>query len=194
MKALLRFCLCLALLGSTAATAKLGETYEITPAKSSITFSIHQFLGVIMASSVRSPGTVEVDRAHPERSSVEAAIEVKSIDTESRCGTSICAARNFRHREIPANHVQEPGCETNWAANWRYRWGADHAWITRPITLHVKLLSPLQADGVSPRTHWMVRPDPIKRGDFNLLFGKGAEAISGIGQEVTSEISIEATR
>ena len=36
--------------------------------------------------------------------------------------------------------------------------------------------------------------DPIKRRDFGLLFSQTAEAVSGIGQDVSAQMTIEATR
>ncbi|PYJ69091.1 MAG: hypothetical protein DME75_11695, partial [Verrucomicrobia bacterium] len=59
-------------------------------------------------------------------------------------------------------------------------------------TLHVKLLSPISND--TKQTRWAVTTEPIKRREFNLMFGQSAEAVSGIGQTVAINIEIEATR
>jgi polyisoprenoid-binding protein YceI len=61
--------------------------------------------------------------------------------------------------------------------------------MTRPITLQVKLLTPLSD---TSRTRWTVTTEPIKRPDFNLMFAPATEAISGISQTVTINIEIEA--
>jgi polyisoprenoid-binding protein YceI len=63
--------------------------------------------------------------------------------------------------------------------------------ITKPITLHVKLLTPVNETG---RTHWSVMTDPITRHDFNLMFAPAAESVSGISQTVAINIEIEAKR
>ena len=195
MKAPLRFCLCFTIIGLTTATAKPGETYKINPAQSSITFSIHQFLGLTHGKFTQFTGTIEIDRAHPERSSVEAVIELKSIDTgivkrdEHLRSAGFFDAAKYPQITFKSRSVKQTGPQTGNILGDLTMHG-----VTKPITLHVKLLAPLQADTDMSRTRWAVRPDPIRRTDFGLLFSKGAEVISGIGQEVTVEISIEATR
>jgi polyisoprenoid-binding protein YceI len=64
--------------------------------------------------------------------------------------------------------------------------------ITKPITLHVKLLSPISGD--TKETRWAVTTEPLKRSDFKLMFNQGTEAISGISQTVAVNIEIEASR
>ena len=66
--------------------------------------------------------------------------------------------------------------------------------VSRAITLHVKLASPITGESLPARTRWQVTTDPIHRKDFNLLFSGGAEAISGISQDVAPAIEIEAVR
>ena len=63
--------------------------------------------------------------------------------------------------------------------------------MTKPVTLHVKLASPL--DGAK-QTRWSVTTDPLKRSDFNLLFNQTAENLSGISQTVQVKIDIVASR
>jgi polyisoprenoid-binding protein YceI len=62
--------------------------------------------------------------------------------------------------------------------------------VTKPIALHVKLLT-LPSD--SKQTRWAVTTDPLKRRDFNLMFAQATESMSGISQNVTVNIEIEAT-
>jgi len=64
--------------------------------------------------------------------------------------------------------------------------------VTKPITLHVKLLSPISND--TKQTRWTVTTEPLKRRDFNLMFSQGAETVSGISQTVAINIEIEATK
>jgi polyisoprenoid-binding protein YceI len=63
--------------------------------------------------------------------------------------------------------------------------------VTKPITLHVKLLTPMNE---TTRTRWSVMTDPITRRDFNLMFSPAAETVSGISQIVAINIEIEARR
>jgi polyisoprenoid-binding protein YceI len=63
--------------------------------------------------------------------------------------------------------------------------------VTKPITLHVKLLTPLNE---TSRTRWAITVDPITRRDFNLMFAPATETVSGISQTVAINIEIEAKR
>src|SRR5215472_14749293 len=65
---------------SSVASAK--ETYKFDPSGSTIGFSVHQFLGTTRGKFSSFSGRIEVDREHPENSSVTAEIDVRSIDTQ----------------------------------------------------------------------------------------------------------------
>src|SRR5207253_9643744 len=75
----LRVLLALLLLAPFSAPA---ETYKIYSAHSQIAFSLHQFVSSVRGAFHRFSGTIEVDREHPEHSSVIARISVASIDTK----------------------------------------------------------------------------------------------------------------
>ena len=64
---------------SSAASA--AESYKFDPSGSTIGFSVHQFLGTTQGKFTSFSGRIEVDREHPENSSVTAQIDVRSIDT-----------------------------------------------------------------------------------------------------------------
>jgi polyisoprenoid-binding protein YceI len=66
--------------------------------------------------------------------------------------------------------------------------------VTKPVTLHVKLPTPVTEIDAAQGTRWSVVSDSIRRRDFNLMFGRTAKAISGIGQEVAVEMTIAAIR
>src|SRR5215216_4850368 len=62
-------------------TASAAESYKFDPSGSTIGFSVHQFLGTTRGKFTNFSGRIEVDREHPENSSVTAQIDVRSIDT-----------------------------------------------------------------------------------------------------------------
>src|SRR5919198_3814208 len=62
-------------------TACAGETYKFDQAHSSIGFTVHQYLGTTHGKFTRFSGKIDIDRDHPENSSVVATIDVASIDT-----------------------------------------------------------------------------------------------------------------
>src|SRR5438477_10120623 len=76
---ILRLLLALLLLAPFSAPA---ETYKIDSAHSQIAFSLHQLVSSVRGEFHRYSGTIEVDRDHPERSSVTARISVGRIDTK----------------------------------------------------------------------------------------------------------------
>ena len=64
--------------------------------------------------------------------------------------------------------------------------------ITKPVTLHVKVLTPVTNEPAA-KTRWEITAE-LKRRDFGLMFAKTAETVSGISQDVTIKMEIEATR
>src|SRR5437660_12435859 len=61
--------------------ALANETYRFDQSHSTIGFSVHQFLGTTHGKFTKFDGKIEIDREHPENSSVTARIVVRSIDT-----------------------------------------------------------------------------------------------------------------
>ncbi len=59
-----------------------ADTYKIDSAHSRIAFMVHQFVSSVRGEFHRFSGTIEVDREHPEHSSVMARISLASIDTK----------------------------------------------------------------------------------------------------------------
>jgi polyisoprenoid-binding protein YceI len=169
-----------------------NETYKFDPSGSTIGFSVHQFLGTTHGKFTRFSGKIDVDREHPENSSVTAQIDVRSIDTRIKKrddhlrSTEFFNVEKFPQITFKSRSVKRTGPQ-----------GGDilgdltmHG-VTRPITLHVKLLTPMNETG---RTRWGVTTEPIRRRDFNLMFAPATEAVSGISQTVGINIEIEAKR
>ena len=172
-----------------------AETYKIETADSKIAFTVRQLLTTVRGEFHKFSGTIDIDREHPERSAVTARIQVGSIDTK------IAKRDQHLRSEEFFNAAKFP--EITFRSRTVKRTGADSGDITgdltmhgvsRPITLHVKLASPITGESLPARTRWQVTTDPIHRKDFNLLFSGGAEAISGISQDVAPTIEIEAVR
>src|ERR1043166_6452394 len=175
---------------SSAASAK--ESYKFDPSGSAIGFSVHQFLGTTRGKFTNFSGRIEVDREHPENSSVTAQIDVRSIDTRIRKrddhlrSPEFFNVEKFPNATFKSRSVKRTGPQSGDIIGDLTMHG-----VTKPITLHVKLLTPLN-DTNRPR--WSVTADPIIRREFNLLFAPAAEAVSGISQTVTINIEVEARR
>src|SRR4029434_6586442 len=71
----------LLLIAGLGGTASAKESYKFDPSGSTIGFSVHQFLGTTRGKFANFSGRIELDREHPESSSVTAQIDLRSIDT-----------------------------------------------------------------------------------------------------------------
>jgi polyisoprenoid-binding protein YceI len=169
-----------------------GEIYKFGPSGSTIGFSVHQFLGTTQGKFTKFNGKVDVNREHPENSSVKAQIDVRSIDTQiKKRDDHLRSAEFFNIEKYPhitfkSRSVKQTGPQSGDILGDLTIHG-----VTKPITLHVKLLTPLND---TSRTRWAVTVDPITRRDFNLMFAPATETVSGISQTVPINLEIEAKR
>jgi polyisoprenoid-binding protein YceI len=181
--------------GLVCLTTAAAETYTIDGAHSRIAFGVHHFIGVTKGRFSKFSGTINVDREHPERSSVSVQIQVQSIDTGIRKRDDhLGSAEFFDATKYPqiifkSRSVKRTGADSGDIAGDLTMHG-----VTRPIILHVKLSSPASEAQLPSRTHWNVSTAPLKRKDFGLMFSSTAETVSGIGQEVSVEMAIDAVR
>ncbi len=195
MRKLFRFFLIGALSGAVQAKTWAADTYKFEAAHSTIAFKVHQFLGVTSGKFSQFSGTIEIDREHPQQSSVVSRILVKSIDTGIRKrddhlrSPEFFDAAKFPEISFKSRSVKQTGSQSGDILGDLTMHG-----VTKPVTLHVKLVTPLKGEGAPRRSRWEVTTDPLKRRDFGLMFNGSAEAISGIGQDVSIQIEIEATK
>jgi polyisoprenoid-binding protein YceI len=172
--------------------ALANETYRFDSSGSTIGFSVHQFLGTTHGQFTKFNGKIDVDREHPESSSVTAQIDVRSIDTRiKKRDDHLRSAEFFDVEKYPqitfkSRSVKQTGAQSGDIVGDLTMHG-----VTKPITLHVKLLTPLNETN---RTRWAVTTEAITRRDFNLMFAPATETVSGISQTVTINIEIEAKR
>jgi polyisoprenoid-binding protein YceI len=173
-------------------TAWANETYKFDASGSTIGFSVHQFLGTTQGKFTKFNGKIDVDREHPENSSVTAQIDVRSIDTNIKKrddhlrSAEFFNVEKFPHITFKSRSVKRTGPESGDVLGDLTMHG-----VTKPITLHVKLATPLNE---TSRTRWQVATEPISRRDFNLMFAPATETVSGISQRVAINIEIEARR
>jgi polyisoprenoid-binding protein YceI len=177
---------------SLSSAALANETYKFDASGSTIGFSVHQFLGTTQGKFTKFNGKIDVDREHPENSSVMAQIDIRSIDTRIKKRDDHLRSPEFFNVEkfpqitFKSRSVKRTGPESGDILGDFTMHG-----VTRPITLHVKLITPLNE---TSRTRWQVTTEPIMRRDFNLMFAPATESVSGISQTVTINIEIEARR
>jgi len=83
MKRSLQFLTLASLVGGLLASAPAAvETFKIDPVHSSVGFTIRYFVTNVPGTFTKFAGTIVVDRDHLENSTVEARIEVASINTD----------------------------------------------------------------------------------------------------------------
>jgi polyisoprenoid-binding protein YceI len=195
MTTLLRFLFITALCELIQSSAWAAETYKFDATHSTIAFKVRQFLGVTNGRFTQFSGTIEIDHEHPERSSVVSRILVKSIDTDIRKRDDHLRSPEFfdvaKFPEIvfKSRSVKQTGTQSGDILGDLSMHG-----VTKPITLHVRLLTPFKETEAPQTSRWEVTADVIKRRDFGLMFNRSAEAISGISQDVTIQIEIEARK
>ena len=175
---------------SSAALA--NEAYKFDPSGSTIGFSVHQFLGITQGKFTKFNGKIDVNREHPENSSVTAQIDVRSIDTRiKKRDDHLRSADFFNVDKYPQITFKSRSVKRTGPQSGDILGDLTIHGVTKPITLHVKLLTPVND---TSRTHWAITVDPITRRDFNLMFAPATETVSGISQTVPINIEIEAKR
>jgi polyisoprenoid-binding protein YceI len=169
-----------------------NETYRFDPSGSTIGFSVHQFLGTTHGRFAKFNGKIDVDRQRPENSSVTAQIDVRSIDTRiKKRDDHLRSAEFFNVEKFPQIAFKSRSVKQTGPQSGDILGDLTIHGVTRPTTLHVKLLTALNE---TSRTRWSVTTEPITRRNFNLMFAPAAESVSGISQTVTINIEIEAKR
>jgi polyisoprenoid-binding protein YceI len=169
-----------------------NEVYKFDQTHSTIGFSVHQFLGTTHGKFKKFEGKIDIDREHPENSSVTARIDVRNIDTGIvKRDNHLRSPEFFNVEKYPeitfkSRSVKQTGAQEGDIVGELTMHG-----VTKSITLHVKLLS---SPNETNQTRWAVTTEPLKRKEFNLMFAQAAETMSGISQTVTVDIEIAATR
>lgn len=170
-----------------------NEIFKFDPAHSTIAFKVRHMLGTAKGKFTKFNGSIEVDREHPEKSSVVATIQAASIDTANAKRDDHLRTADFfnvrKYSEITftSRRVKQTGPNAGEIVGDLTMHG-----VTRPITLSVQLLGDSESAAKNPTTRWRVTTAPLKRSDFGLGEGTGGSWM--IGNDVSVEIEIQAVR
>jgi polyisoprenoid-binding protein YceI len=192
MKPMIRFGWLTFILAAFVHSVTANESFKFDASRSTIGFRARQFLGTTNGKFTQFFGNIDLDREHPEHSSVSARIQVRSIDTGIKKRDDHLRSGDFfnvaKYPEIAfkSRSVKQTGSQSGDIMGDLTMHG-----VTKAVTLHVKLLTAL-TDEV--RTRWEVTTEPLKRRDFGLMFSSATEAVSGISQEVAIRMEIEAVK
>ena len=167
-----------------------AQTFKIDPARSTIAFKVRHMLGTAKGHFSKFRGTIEVNRERPEQSAVNVTIEAASIDTaiakrDDHLRRELFDVAKYPEITFKSRRVRQTGPSTGEIAGELTMRG-----VTRPITLQVQLLSKPEAT----TSRWRATTAPLKRSQFGLVFGKSAETVSMIADDVGVDIEIEALR
>jgi polyisoprenoid-binding protein YceI len=184
---------CICAFALVAATAKAEtHTFTIDPARTTVQFEIRHFFGKVVGQFHDVHGTLRIDVDHPENSSVIAKCPSRTVDTANRTRDSHLRSELFETDKFP---------EVIFRSEKVVRTANDQAdvtgdltlhGVTHPIVLHVTLLERTKQPGGSEISRWRATGGNFSRHVFGLLWSRGVEAISGIGDEITLRIECEA--
>jgi len=192
MKPMIRFSWLAFAFAAVIHSATANEAFKFDASRSTIRFRVHQFLGTTNGKFIRFSGNIDLDRQRPEQSSVTTRIQVSSIDTGiKKRDDHLRSPEFFNVAKFPEITFKSRSVKRTGPQSGDILGDLTMHGVTRPITLHVKLLT-LISD--TSGTRWSVTTDPIMRRDFNLMFAPATESISGISQTVAINIEIEAKR
>lgn len=183
------------LLGGSAFSARADETYQIDPVHSSITFKVRHFFSNVTGTFPKFEGTIMVDSAHPEKSSVTAKIQVASITTgDEKRDSHLRSPDFFDAAKFPtitfkSKRVKQTGPESGDIVGDLTMHG-----VTKEITLHAKLLGKGNGMGGHAISGWEVTADPIKRAEYGLTWSKTIEGTAVVGDDVQVTIEVEADK
>lgn len=177
---------------ASTSVALANDAYRFDQAHSKIGFSVHQFLGTTNGKFAKFDGKIDIDREHPQNSSVTVRIDVRSIDTAIvKRDNHLRSAEFFAVEKYPEISFKSRSVKQTAPQAGDVQGDLTMHGVTKPVTLHVKLLS---SPNDTKQTRWSVTTELLKRRDFNLMFSQSAEAMSGISQTVAINIEIQATR
>jgi polyisoprenoid-binding protein YceI len=185
--------LALAALCASLLTARADDTYKIDPVHSSISFKVRHFFSYVTGDFTKFEGTIQVDSAHPEKSSVTATIDAASIDTKNaHRDEDLRSANFFEVAKYPTITFKSKSVKQTGADSGDIVGNLTMHGVTREITLHARFLGKGKGMRGSAISGWEVRPDPIKRSDYGLNWSKAIEGTAVVGAEVTVTIDVEA--
>lgn len=173
-----------------AATVLSAETYTIDPVHSSVGFSLRHLVSKFSSSFTKVSGTVNYDAAAPEKSSVEATVEIASVNTANeKRDAHIKSADFFDAAKFPAASFKSTAWKKTGEDTFEVTGDLTIKDVTKPVVLKVALLGSGPGMGGSTVSGWEATTS-IKKSDFGVA---GPAMLSkALGDEVTLTIGIEA--
>lgn len=164
------------------------ETYTIDPVHSSTGFSVRHILSRFTSSFTKTTGTLTVDRANLENSSVEATIEIPSLNTANADRDKhLQSADFFDGAKFSTATFKSKSWKKTGESTFDVRGDLTIKGVTKEVVLKVTLLG--FGPGMRPGTFlsgWEATT-VLNRMDYGVSYGPKV-----LGEDVTVNISIEA--
>jgi polyisoprenoid-binding protein YceI len=177
-----------ALLASVAVTASAAiETYKIDPVHSSVGFSIRHFFTQVPGAFTKFGGTIVVDRDNPEKNSVEATIDVPSVDTRNTRRDDDLRSKNyFAAEQFPTIAFKSNSWKKTGAETFDVIGDLTIKGVTKQVVLKVKSLGFGPGMPGKMISGWQATTT-LNRNDFGITAAQGM-----LGKEVDVTINVEA--
>jgi polyisoprenoid-binding protein YceI len=178
-------------LGLLASTRAATETYTIDPVHSSVGFTVRHIFSKVPGSFSKFSGTIVVDQANPAANSVDATIEIGSVNTasEKRDG-HLQTPDFFDAAKFPAITFKSKSWAKTGEDTYDVTGDLTIRGVTKSVVLKVKSLG--FGPGMMPGSHvsgWEATTT-INRRDFGVdgpaMLGKA------VGDDVAISINVEA--
>lgn len=168
------------------------HTFKIDPAHTSVQFEIKHFFGKVTGQFHDVHGTLVIDIDHPENSSVTATCPSRTVDTANRTRDSHLRSELFETDKFPDATFRSRKVVRTATEQADITGDLTLHGVTHPIVLHVTLLERKKQPSGAETTRWRATGGNFSRRLFGLMWSRGVEAISGIGDEITLKIECEA--
>lgn len=178
--------LALAVTFVSAASAAV-ETYKIDTAHSAVGFDIRHFFTKVPGTFNKVTGTITVDRDNLEKSSVEATIDVATINTrEEKRDAHLKSGDFFLTEKFPAITFKSKSWKKTGEDTFDVTGDLTIKETTKEVVLKTKLLGFGPGARGAMLSGWEAKTT-LDRRDFGISYGQGA-----VGNEVNVGIDIEA--
>jgi polyisoprenoid-binding protein YceI len=165
-----------------------AEQYALDAAHSELSFQVRHFASNVVGRFGDFSGTVVFNRAQPERSSVEATIQVRSIDTGIKDRDHhLLSAEFFDVQKFPTITFKSTSVDRTGEHTADVHGNLTIHGTTRPVLLHVELLS--EKNDTPDSLHWKVAAS-LKRKSFGLGWNALVEASQAVGDDINIRMKI----
>ncbi len=180
---------------TAASPAIAAETYQFDKSHTTVGFQVRHIFTMLGGKFTDFAGTIQLDRAKPESSTVEFTIQAKSIDTADAKRDEHLRSADFFD---VANHAAISFKSTSLKANGKDSWLVTGDLTMRGVTKAVTLPVTLLGEGKDPWGNEKMGLETavtLNRKDYGLVWNKALETGAMlVGEDVKVQIAIEANK